>query len=69
MPVEKGISSVVFAALSPLVRTDPGKYGGSFILSSGKLRPTSEESQDLGRAKEMMEFTFKPLKEKGINLE
>ena len=67
-PVEKGIASAVFIAASPIVRADPDKYGGKYILPSGEVGVPTEQSQDLERARELVHFTSNLLKEKGIIL-
>lgn len=54
---DEGSWTSLFAAASPLIRTEPGKYKGSYLVPVGQVSKGSKQSQNPELAKELWAST------------
>lgn len=65
---EEGSYTSVLAAASPIVRAEPEKYKGCYLVPVGKIPSPPKASKDLELAKELWATTESILAEQGITL-
>jgi hypothetical protein len=63
---EEGAYNSCFAAASPLVRADPAKYKGVYLVPVGKIAEASENARNEDLGNELWATTEKILKELGL---
>jgi len=61
MPPERGADTSVFAAVSPVVRANPEKYKGAYLVPVGKLKTLNAHARNPQLAKDLWETSEKQL--------
>lgn len=59
--VDQGAWTGLFAAASPIVRADPEKYKGAYLVPFGKIEQASADARNPQLAKDLWESSEKAL--------
>jgi hypothetical protein len=61
MPPDRGADTSVFAAVSPVVRANAGKYKGQYLVPFGKIAMPNANGQNAQFAKDLWETSEQQL--------